>query len=618
MFFEGNKMRKIIIHINYLFLLAILLFVTSCEHEVLISEDPEEIVDDKVRIEIFTRADSYKLPVTKGLNDENTVGFTPWILVFKGNNEASATFVEAVQAFELIGKRYVLLTRQPSGTKYHLLILANPQSEFYYGDADSGYEFEIESFTANLKVGVTTLSEACSNLLTEPLAIPAQSVVPYSGEGETIPMSYLLEVDEINNSTRIENTDGSSLLLSRVVSKIAIVNAASNFDFTGITAIVNVSRQGQLHKSDGAVYNTSGLTELRYDASYSSPLIATSAVSGGQSTADKPIYLYESPVSNNTYFIIQGTYEGRNYFYKIAIVDDNLTLMNLVRNKLYTFTINKVHGPGFDTVADAKVSKPSNTALDYSVLVDDSNTYEIIANNDYYLGVSNSVFFAYTNETAEYEAFRIITDCKTIFPNSNKISDERSLADYAYRLVSPFGISIAGAGSSDPNVTPVNVEVKNYLQFYDEFQFNQEGTALRQNAYITLKLGNLEKQIHINQRKAINAGGETIQYMPTTNRDPQYRKVNYTCLSGYVEDNAVYSPKNWIKLRPSSGEERNDTDNITVDDGAIFIEVLPNPGTDTRNGIVYLATIDNNSSSGMATQRIKIDITQLGNSISVN
>lgn len=112
MFFEGNKMRKIIIHINYLFLLAILLFVTSCEHEVLISEDPEEIVDDKVRIEIFTRADSYKLPVTKGLNDENTVGITPWILVFKGNDEASATFVEAVQAFELIGKRYVLLTRQ--------------------------------------------------------------------------------------------------------------------------------------------------------------------------------------------------------------------------------------------------------------------------------------------------------------------------------------------------------------------------------------------------------------------------------------------------------------------------------------------------------------------------
>lgn len=611
-------MRKIIIHINYLFLLAILLFVISCEHEVLISEDPEEIADDKIRVEIFTRADSYTLPVTKGSNDENTVGITPWILVFKGNDEASATFVEAVQAFELIGKRYVLLTRQPSGTKYRLLILANPQSEFYYGDAESGYEFKVENFTANLKVGVTTLSETCSNLLTEPLAIPSQSVVPYSGEGETIPMSYLLEVDAINNSTRIENTDGSSLLLSRVVSKIAIVNAASNFDFTGITAIVNVPRQGQLHKSDDAVYNISGLTELRYDASYSSPLIVTSAVSGGQSTADKPIYLYESPVSNNTYFIIQGTYEGRNYFYKIVIVDDNLTLMNLERNKLYTFTINKVHGPGFDTVADAKVSKPSNTALDYSVLVDDSNTYEIIANNDYYLGVSNSVFFAYTNETAEYEAFRIITDCKTIFPNSNKISDERSLADYAYRLVSPFGISIVGAGSSDPNVTPVNVEVKNYLQFYDEFQFNQEGTALRQNAYITLKLGNLEKQIHINQRKAINAGGETIQYMPTTNRDPQYRKVNYICLSGYVEDNAVYSPKNWIKLRPSSGEERNDTDNITVDDGAIFIEVLPNPGTDTRNGIVYLTTIDNNSSSGMATQRIKIDITQLGNSVSVN
>ena len=119
--------------------------------------------------------------------------------MFKGNDEASATFVEAVQAFELIGKRYVLLTRQPSGTKYHLLILANPQCEFYYGDADSGYEFKTESFTANLKIGVTTLSEVCSNLLTEPLAIPSQSVVPYSGEGEKNPMSYMLEVDEIKN-----------------------------------------------------------------------------------------------------------------------------------------------------------------------------------------------------------------------------------------------------------------------------------------------------------------------------------------------------------------------------------------------------------------------------------
>lgn len=92
-------MRKIIIHINYLFLLAILLFVTSCEHEVLISEDPEEIVDDKVRIEIFTRADSYKLPVTKGLNDENTVGITPWILVFKGNDEASSDFCRGCPGF---------------------------------------------------------------------------------------------------------------------------------------------------------------------------------------------------------------------------------------------------------------------------------------------------------------------------------------------------------------------------------------------------------------------------------------------------------------------------------------------------------------------------------------
>ena len=66
-----------------------------------------------------------------------------------------------------------------------------------------------------------------------------------------------------------------------------------------------------------------------------------------------------------------------------------------------------MHGRGYDTVADAKLSKPSNTDLDFEITVDDSNSYEIIANNDYYLGVSNSVFIAYSPDDAStYEAFK--------------------------------------------------------------------------------------------------------------------------------------------------------------------------------------------------------------------
>ena len=69
------------------------------------------------------------------------------------------------------------------------------------------------------------------------------TTIPYSGDEETIPMSYRLEVDQIDNTTKIANTDGSSLLLTRVVAKIVIVNKASNFILKGVTAVMNVPRQ---------------------------------------------------------------------------------------------------------------------------------------------------------------------------------------------------------------------------------------------------------------------------------------------------------------------------------------------------------------------------------------
>ena len=72
--------------------------MSSCVHEIFLSEESGgEGVEpsDKVQIEIFTRANSYQLPTTRAADDE--VGMTPWILVFKGDDE-NATFVEAVQA----------------------------------------------------------------------------------------------------------------------------------------------------------------------------------------------------------------------------------------------------------------------------------------------------------------------------------------------------------------------------------------------------------------------------------------------------------------------------------------------------------------------------------------
>lgn len=91
-----------------------------------------------------------------------------------------------------------------------LLILANPMAQFYYGNASTGYVFNESQLTEKLIEGTTTLATACTNLLTEP-ASTSPARIPFSGVGETIPMSYLLEVDKVDNTTKIEKSDGSSL-----------------------------------------------------------------------------------------------------------------------------------------------------------------------------------------------------------------------------------------------------------------------------------------------------------------------------------------------------------------------------------------------------------------------
>lgn len=603
-------MREIKRNITNFFYLILLLIVTGCEHDVSVTaqQNEEEPSDEKekVKIEIFTRANSYSLPSTRAAEDE--VGRTPWVLVFKGQG-AGATFIEAAQAFEMVSKRYVLLTEQTDGSKYQLLILANPTDKFYYGDNSTECDFNESGFLSKLTPGVTTYGDACARLFTKPLSSLPLNILPYSGAQETIPMSYLLEVDKIDSTTKIANADGTSLMLTRVLAKITIVNQASNFTLKGVTAVMNVPRQGELHDADGVLMNnTTNLTEYRSDGTYSNAIVTAGAVSGGQSTESTPIYIYESGTQNNTYLIIQGTFEGQDYYYKMVLVDSNVQYMDIKRNRYYTFTIKKAKGRGYDTVNDAKVAKPSNTDLDFELKVDDSSSYEIVANNDYYLGVSNSVFIAYHNVSPSFiydDAFKVITDCSKDFSTKMIKDNAGETGVGGFNLVAPTVIPIVTSSTANPVMTSVSVDITDWLMYFEE------GINDRKNAYITLKLGNLEKKVHIRQRSAIPTGGSTLKFMPDANTDPAGNEVSYFCLTGQVEEGDD-SPKDWIRLYSSAmpdthtGEER-----VIVEDGKIYIKVLPNATSKKRNGIVHLTTVASpNGVSVNAVQRIKLDITQ--------
>lgn len=533
-------MKEFVLYIVCLWCLAFLM--SGCEDSIHLSERPDNNKPqaDKVQIEIFARANSYHYPTVRTMDDEDRVGKTPWILVFKGEN-ANATFVEAVQAFEMVGKRYVILTKQSDNSKYQLLILANPLNDkFYYGNNVTEYLFTESDLRMNMIPGITTLSEVCAKMLTEPLESPATSVIPFSNDGETIPMSYLLGVDKIDTTTRIENSDGSTIELIRAAAKMVVANKADNFYLKGITAVVNVPRQGRLHNQDGTVMNNmANLTEY-CQTGYGSSLVVTDNSAVGQSTEMKPLYLYESDIQNNTYLIVEGTYENKDYFYKLVLVDGNYNLMDILRNHSYTFTIIKAKGPGYDTVEDAKASKASNVDLDYKLSVDDSYSYEMISNNDFYLGVSNSVFIAYASEDKIYEVTSVATNCKTNFLNSCRIGDNHIEVDDAFSLTNPVDgarIPIVEGSTPDPNITQVESLITSKLRLHEDYQ-TDEGGIYRKNAYITLKLGNLEKKIRVRQRLAVPQEGLILKYMPTTEDVDSY-DMNFYCLTAYVEDGPI-------------------------------------------------------------------------------
>ena len=80
-----------------------------------------------------------------------------------------------------------------------------------------------------------------------------------------------------------------------LIAKMTVTNKAVNFELKGITAVVNVPRQGQLHNWGNSIMdNTSNLTEYRADAGYSAPLITPETVNDWQHTENSPVYLYES------------------------------------------------------------------------------------------------------------------------------------------------------------------------------------------------------------------------------------------------------------------------------------------------------------------------------------
>ena len=546
------------IKIHIIYLLVLLTFFSACSIKEEVPGEPVTIGETKVRFELFTKAGTYGLPVSRAGENESVVDQQPWVLVFLGTG-GTASFVEAVQAELYNGKTYVYLEEQAGNCQ--LLILANSPSRFYMNGV--GYAYTADNFVNTLRG--RDLDYACRNLLTEALIDP-QYTVPYIGQ--KLPMSDLVNLSKIDASVTIPN-----IQLKRIVGKIVVENTDADFVLEGITVVTNVAKNSKLHNLTDALEQNIGadnLVEYRKDDSYALNIVdAEEIVTGGQTTKNNPLYVYEThSLSNDTYLVIRGHYKGESFFYKMALVNNDQHVLDILRNTEYIFTITSVRGRGFISMADAKASLASNTNLDYSILVQEESSYEIVSNNEYNLGVTNSHFEIYASAASgtAYVAFSLITDCK-----SESIGERTITATSGLRIVSPVD-----------GMIPVSTTLPSQVKI--------EMLAGFTSGEIELRLGNLRKTVTVKRREQVTSSGTIISSFID---DGYY-------ISAYVED---YVNHSWLKLGPEEGEVRNDPDYIYVDNGKIKLYVEKNT-SGNREGVVYVSV-----GKGI-TQRIKVYITQ--------
>lgn len=542
--------------------------------------DGLEVGDDKVKLELTLQANPYQLPLapqTRANGDD--VISTIWLLVFRGN-DANATFVEAVLAESEGGKSYVEITRQTSACQ--LLALGNPQGQFYANGV--AYDFT----KANLETVLTNmpLALASETLLTVPLNNP-QTTLPLVSN--PIPMSGLVSMSQISFTTPIPPIN-----MKRAVAEVIVRNTDAAFTFLGITTLLSTPKQTQWYNIDGLLaYNTgsSKLVDYKIDASYSSDFLAAVDMGGNvQSTEDNPVRVFESDTdANDTYLLIRGTWKGETMYYKMRIVDSGKNPLNLERNTVYTLTITRVNARGFATVRDALAGKPSNTALDFVITVQDNWSYEISSNNEYYIGVSNSHFELYApGGTTQYTAFTLVTNCNTQFVDRKHI---RSLTS-GLTIVAPTSDSY-GAVIPLGTTTPLEVKVTVTSAF-------KEGT-------LEIHLGSIKKYITVRRRDRV-AVGTTISSNFSLNASAYYASAYVegypmTDGTGYMNNSTPTSTPNtanWLQLSPGGQAIRNDPHHVYSDTGLIDLHVV---SATSGTGTVYVST------GKTEMQRIKVIVT---------
>ncbi len=356
------------------------LAICSCVKDDTAVSDGDVLPEDRVQLTLYTNSSDYSKPVTRA--NESSID-PPMVLVFKGHTDG-ATFTEAVQSQTTAGVTTVTLMKTDAPST--ILLIANPpQGKFRNGTSD--LVFNSDNLTDALKSKMLTEVE---DILKTVLLDTPQTSLPF--DGDNLPMSGALKVNYIDDDTQIGQS-GSKFQLTRAVAKAHVTFGSG---VTGITidgvGAVNAPTNGSLYRvsDDVVTVNSSNTTQYLTGGD-------VYAVPGGT-----PLYFYEADKDLGTAILVKFD----NYYYKLGFTYEGEQLP-IERNKRYNFIITSFE-TGYSSVADAIAGNEAN--IEYEIEITDGTAHEIVTNELFYLGLSNSEVVLCGNQSSITNAFTVSTD----------------------------------------------------------------------------------------------------------------------------------------------------------------------------------------------------------------
>ena len=526
--------------------IAILTKLAGCAEEMMEEIPVPVIPDGYIRAALDLQVEENELIQTRAdATDEQAYDDSNvWVLLFKTNNVGIP--IELLQAPAKATK---------SENKLYVLLRSTPDPVTLY---------VVAGLSADLNTAMASLSEG-DDFATVNTALQTAPITPTGvliGGSSYFHLSSEPAFYEYGTTSIVSIT----LPLIRNAAKINVdASAISSDDFLleGVT-LVNGAKKGYV------------LQQVAISANYDSNIQQyEEKIPGDENKLTSQIYLYENAglrsdgtTPNPTTLILRGKYKraGGSSYYRIDLLKRNTngtyTPYDIERNHCYTLTITKIENAGYLSYDQAIANEPSNKWFQTDVVVTDTYAHDVVSNGRYYLGVSNSEYFVYSNPS--YSTSQLIVTVTTNAPRNTVTSITFSSN---ITTVSPTSLTTPTGG-----VTTTNISA------------NLSGVVT--DGWIDVRVGNLTRRITIRKREGVdhNLVNGVIGDFATGN---------------YIAGKVMSNGSNTVHLGTSGSDYNSSygstaTSSLVNPNGGFYIYYNSwGRGSGTRLGEVYLSKANN-------------------------